>query len=402
MKRISTSTRAVALFGVGKDGFKNGDLANGIQSTKLDADWFNNVQEELAMAIEASGQVLDTNVRTQLLKTFRRMTGGYVRTVTAGHTVLTADDAGLVLVDATAGAVTIALPLANVLKALPFTFRRIDATGNAVTVSVAGVGADVIDAGDTSFALDNNDIHRMVSDGATSWHSADGISQAKGDARYILASSVDETGKVASFMRSTAPAGYIKANGGTIGSAASGATTRANADTRALFTLFWSEFDNAVLPIQSSAGMATTRGVSAAADWAANKRLPVFDRRGNFSRGWDDGAGMDAGRGLGTGQEAETASHAHFVSASMAGGHVHNITDAGHAHSYSQTAAGIYGGAEGGSRDSVGAQNSMTSTANTGISILSAGEHSHAMTVDATGGAETRPRNIAELICIKL
>lgn len=371
MKRISTSTKVIDLFGTGKDGFKNGDLANGIQPTALEADWFNHVQEEMATTIEASGQVLDPNVRTQLLKAFRRMTGGYVRTVTAGNTVLTADDAGLVLVNATAGAVTIALPLANVLKALPFTFRRIDATGNAVTVSVAGVGADVIDAGDTSFVLDNNDIHRMVSDGATSWHSADGITQAKGDARYILASSVDETGKVASFMRSTAPAGYIKANGGTIGSAASGATTRANADTFALFSLFWTEFDNTLLHIQDSGGAETVRGASAAADFSTNKRLPVFDRRGNFGRGWDDGAGIDAGRTLGSQQADEYKSHTHENGI------------------YTRLLRPPHGG-------------SLTGNDTNGAGSEQAVGSGDSADIIASGGTETRPKNVAELVCIKL
>jgi len=407
MKRIATPARAIDLFGPGKDGFKNGDLANGIQPTNLEADWCNHMQEELATAVEASGQALDPNSRTQLLKALRRMTGGYVRTVTAGHTVLTADDAGLVLVDATAGAVTIALPLANVLKALPFIFRRLDATGNSVTISVAGVGADVIDAGDTSFVLDNNDMHRLVSDGATSWHSADGITQAKGDVRYILASSVDETGKLASFMRSTAPAGYIKANGLTIGSPTSGATNRANADTWPLFSMFWAEFDNTLLHVQDSTGAPTTRGASAAADWTDNKRLPVFDRRGKFGRGWDDGRGLDAGRGLGTDQAYETASHGHTGSADAVAGHTHGINDLGHSHIANipnEFAIGTFATSGGTSSDGTNGtgNNPYTSSSTTGISMASSGAHSHTLTIGATGGSETRPTNISELVCIKL
>jgi hypothetical protein len=78
--------------------------------------------------------------------------------------------------------------------------------------------------------------------------------------------------------------GWIAADGGTIGSAASGAT-RANADTSALFTLLWDQCSNTVLPILDSAGVASTRGVSAAADYAANKRLPIPDLRNVFLRG---------------------------------------------------------------------------------------------------------------------
>lgn len=400
MKRISTSTKALDLFGPGKHGFKNGDLANGIQPTNLDSDWFNQVQEEISRVIEGGGLVLDGNVKTQLLQAIRRMAGGNVRTITAGHTVLTADDAGLVLVDGTAGGVTIALPPASILKALPFTFRRIDSTGNVVTISVAGTGADVIDAGDSTFGLIGNDTRKVVSDGVSSWHSDIGVmTQSQGDARYIRASS--EVGKIVSFMRSTAPDGYIKANALTIGSGASGATNRANADTWPLFLLFWTEFDNTLLHIQDSTGTPTTRGASAAADWAANKRLPVFDLRGKFGRGWDDGRGLDAGRGLGTDQAYETASHGHTGSADAVGGHTHGINDPGHNHQYT-AAAGTSPQSGDSTQVLTGTVTANTTTVATGISISSDGAHSHPLTVGATGGSETRPTNIAELVCIKL
>jgi phage-related tail fiber protein len=71
MKRIDTGTRAIDLFGLGKHGFKNGDLANGIAPTDFNADWPNNIQEEIANVIEAVGIVLDGADRTQLLKAIR-------------------------------------------------------------------------------------------------------------------------------------------------------------------------------------------------------------------------------------------------------------------------------------------------------------------------------------------
>lgn len=113
-------------------------------------------------------------------------------------------------------------------------------------------------------------------------------------------------GDVKQAARSSTPAGWLKLNGGTIGSAASGATARANADTLALFTLLWTDFPQSVLPIQTSAGGASTRGASAAADFAANKRLPIFDMRAEFPRGADDGRGIDTGRVLGSSQASTT------------------------------------------------------------------------------------------------
>jgi hypothetical protein len=89
---------------------------------------------------------------------------------------------------------------------------------------------------------------------------------------------------VQSFARSTAPTGWLAANGDTIGSAASNATN-ASADYSALFTVLWDNWSNTDLPILDSAGAASTRGANAAADFAANKRLPLPDLRGIFVRG---------------------------------------------------------------------------------------------------------------------
>lgn len=101
------------------------------------------------------------------------------------------------------------------------------------------------------------------------------------------------TGIIAPYRGGVPPAGWIKENGGTIGSAASGATTRANADTLSLFGHLWSNFSNTVLPIQTSGGAPTTRGASAGADFAANKRMPLFDSRSRYIRAADEGLGYD-------------------------------------------------------------------------------------------------------------
>lgn len=176
------------------------------------------------------------------------------------------------------------------------------------------------------------------------------------------------TGMVAPFARSTAPDGWIKANGGTIGNASSGATTRANADTAALFSLLWSEFNNTALPIQDSSGAASIRGASAAADFAANKRLPIHDARGEFIRGMDDSRGVDSGRALGSAQLDAFQGHKHS-------------TDA-------------YTGST--NRDGGAFATSATVSASVGDPIT-----------DGTNGtprtaAETRPRNLAFLYCVKL
>lgn len=117
------------------------------------------------------------------------------------------------------------------------------------------------------------------------------------------------TGSEIGFWGSVAPAGYVLASGRTIGNAASGGTERANADTEALFTLLWNSTAQAELPIQTSAGGASTRGASAAVDFAANKRMPLPDLRGRVGVGKDDMGGTLAGRTTVTltGTKASTA-----------------------------------------------------------------------------------------------
>lgn len=91
----------------------------------------------------------------------------------------------------------------------------------------------------------------------------------------IAAARTVPSGTVIAAMRATIPAGWLPLTGGTIGGAASGGTARANADTWPLFEEVWAASSNVVLPIQTSAGAGTARGASAAADFAANKRLPL-------------------------------------------------------------------------------------------------------------------------------
>jgi hypothetical protein len=78
-------------------------------------------------------------------------------------------------------------------------------------------------------------------------------------------------------------AGFVRANGRTIGSASSGATERANIDTQPLYEWLW-QFSN----ISVVGG----KGASASADFAANKPLTLPDLAGRGLVGMDDlGAG---------------------------------------------------------------------------------------------------------------
>lgn len=97
----------------------------------------------------------------------------------------------------------------------------------------------------------------------------------------------------------TAPAGWILGSGRAIGNAASGATERAHADTKALFFMYWSNYLDTELPIQTSAGASSVRGVGAQVDWDANKRMkvPDYNDRAGVGRG-DMGARRSIGSRL--------------------------------------------------------------------------------------------------------
>jgi microcystin-dependent protein len=82
------------------------------------------------------------------------------------------------------------------------------------------------------------------------------------------------------------------------------------------------------------------------------------DLRGEFIRGWDDGRGVDSGRAFGSAQADEFRSHTH-----------------------AQT-NGFAGAASAGPNTSYDIGSTLRTTA-------------------AAGGAETRPRNVALLACIK-
>lgn len=97
-----------------------------------------------------------------------------------------------------------------------------------------------------------------------------------------------QTGQIISMYGTGVISGFVRANGRTIGSASSGATERANADTQALFEYLWGADSN----LSVSGG----RGASAAADWAANKTIALPDLRGRTIAGLDDMGASTAGR----------------------------------------------------------------------------------------------------------
>lgn len=189
-------------------------------------------------------------------------------------------------------------------------------------------------------------------------------------------------GAMQEYLGSTAPRGWVLASGKTIGDGSSGGTARANADTLALFTLLWTEYANTILVIQDSSGTPTTRGASAAADFAAHKRMPLPDLRGRVPAGLDNMGGSAAsrltattmtpdGNTLGASGGAQThtldttqiPSHTHTQNA-----HTHAVTDPTHGHN--MAGSNFQGGVSNTAARADGSSVLSTSTASsTGISI---------------------------------
>jgi hypothetical protein len=76
-------------------------------------------------------------------------------------------------------------------------------------------------------------------------------------------------GDVMTTIKPVADPGWIVMDGGTIGDAVSGATTRAHADTSSLFILLWERFSDANCPVSGG------RGFSAAHDFLAHKTIAL-------------------------------------------------------------------------------------------------------------------------------
>ncbi|HDL7799555.1 TPA: tail fiber protein [Yersinia enterocolitica] len=73
MHRIDTPTAQVDKFGAGKNGFTRGNPQTGVPATALDDDYFDAVQEELAVVVEAAGFVLNKADRAQLLAAIQHL-----------------------------------------------------------------------------------------------------------------------------------------------------------------------------------------------------------------------------------------------------------------------------------------------------------------------------------------
>jgi hypothetical protein len=191
------------------------------------------------------------------------------------------------------------------------------------------------------------------------------------------------TGELVSSFATTAPAGTVAMDGLTIGNASSEATSRANADTLALFTLLWNQASNALLPIQDSAGIPASRGASAASDFAANRRLTLptlVDGQAILAAVSSGVIGSTVGAVI---------SHGHGLTINGVGDHAHYGDNFRH-------------GADGAGTSQFNSSDGNVSSSGGSPVTRPAGAHSHTGTANNTGGTQNLAAGVFAKIYLAL
>lgn len=177
------------------------------------------------------------------------------------------------------------------------------AAGAKAYFSDAGTVSPIVTYSDASLSTPNPD--PVLADGGGRWPA---VFLADGNIRVRVTTSADvalyddddlsivtpvadeeasettelEAGDMMFKLMSGSRSGWVRANARTIGSAASGASERANADTANLYAFLWNNLSDSVCPVSGG------RGASAAGDYAANKTIGTPNMRGRSAVGLDD------------------------------------------------------------------------------------------------------------------
>lgn len=145
-------------------------------------------------------------------------------------------------------------------------------------------------------------------------------------ASSVVTNTAFTTGDLKITHKTTADATWIMWGNGTgvltIGDGSSGGLIRANADTAALFALYWNNYTNTQCPVSSG------RGVSAAADFAAHKTISLPAGMGRALGVAGNPTDLTTNRLLGSIVGEET----HVLANTELPAHSHAVTDPGHFH----------------------------------------------------------------------
>jgi hypothetical protein len=142
------------------------------EATDLRSWWLSMVQEELMSILTAAGVTPDTGATqfNQVLQSVRRLTAANVTSVSSSPGApLTVDEAGLILVDATAGSIAMTLPAVAAANGTPlrYTFARLDNTANSVSVAVHS--GDTVALGSAPISIGPLSRLGVVGDGVSRW-----------------------------------------------------------------------------------------------------------------------------------------------------------------------------------------------------------------------------------------
>lgn len=205
-------------------------------------------------------------------------------------------------------------------------------------------------------------------------------------AEALAYAAAGRVGAIVYFPATTAPAGFIKANGALL--------------SRTTYADLWAF-------AQASGNLAASDGVWQAGQFSPGDGSTTFripDGRGEHVRGWDDGRGVDSGRTIGTAQGDQNKAHNH---GGASGGHSATHTHTGYTDAQGEHAHGgtmRHSGAVCDNGSSYPASNPST-TDNAGIhahNVVTYGaSNDHTHTIASDGGTEVRVRNVAWLACIK-
>lgn len=134
------------------------------------------------------------------------------------------------------------------------------------------------------------------------------------------------------------------------------------------------------------------------------------DTRGVFFRDMDDGRGFDVGRVQSTLQFSQNQNHTHYAVTGESGWHYHpgsSVSASGeHAHTSPRSLNADVGNG-GPNYTTANGSNGTTAATNAagqhvhGLTIIGDGVHAHTVTVDPSGGNESRPVNMALYTYIK-
>ncbi|HVE20663.1 MAG TPA: hypothetical protein VNC39_01690 [Acidocella sp.] len=137
--------------------------------TQFPAYHYNGIVQEILALQGGAGLTNNRQALNQVLQAVKRFAGGNVTTVTASAT-LTADNAGLVLVNAADSNITITMPAAASANGIPLSFKiiRTDTSANTVTYALAE-NDTILPTGSTGGSIGNGLGADLIGDGISHW-----------------------------------------------------------------------------------------------------------------------------------------------------------------------------------------------------------------------------------------